>query len=150
MAHGSVLLVSHRGPMRRLLQRLLTQEGYPVQLAASNVAALQTLRRAAPERRSVVLYEATTRWALAHAAPRFFAVVARHTTVQQHRFVLLTAEVQELPDELCELLVPLAERVQSIAFEIEPLLDALDAASTAAPVGWSDQAGVEPAQARGL
>jgi phosphohistidine phosphatase SixA len=64
MARSTVFLVSHRGPMRRLLELLLRREGYPVESRASGAAVLKALRRSGSGHRSVVLYEATTRWAL--------------------------------------------------------------------------------------
>jgi CheY-like chemotaxis protein len=136
--------------MRRLLELLLRREGYPVESRASGAAALQALRRASPGHRSVVLYEATTRWALVHDAPRFFAVVARHTALHQHAFVLLTAEVEVLPNDLQDVLAPLAECVRPIAFELQTLLDAVAAACTAAPIGPRERAGVQPIRARSL
>jgi hypothetical protein len=84
-----------------------------------------------------VLDAATTRWDLAHDAPRFFTVVARHAPLQRHRFVLLTAEVQGLPDELCEVLTSLADRVLPIAFDLQTVLDTVAAISAAALVGSS-------------
>jgi CheY-like chemotaxis protein len=135
--------------MRRLLELLLRREGYQVEARASGAAALQALRRAGPGHRSVVLYEATTRWALAHDAPRFFAVVARHTALHQQAYVLLAAEVEVLPDDLRDVLAPLADCMRPIAFEIETLLDAVAAACTAAPVGPGVRAEAESVRVRG-
>jgi hypothetical protein len=128
--------------MRRLLQVMLSREGYQVEPAASIAAAVRALRDTGPERRSVVLYEATRRWDQFHDAPRFFTAVTRHASLRRHRFVLLTSDVQVLPEGLRDVLVPLADRVLPISFDIQTLLDALAAATAVAPAGYSGRTGM--------
>jgi hypothetical protein len=109
-----VLLVSRGGPIGRLLRRMLTAQGYAVEAVerANDGAAARALREAhdahgahdaQPACRSVVVYEATTPWGLSHDASRFFALVARQAPLRRHAFVLLAADVEDLPAELRDL-----------------------------------------------
>jgi len=118
---------------------VLTAHGYAVEAveqtgdhAAAVLLALDipSARRA---RRSVVVYEATTRRGLSREAPGFFAAVAHRPRLRCHAFVLRAADVEDLPDELRALLGPLDVRALPFLVHLRALLKAVaTAAATAA------------------